>query len=161
MRRVPLLASIVAAGLILGMHPSWVSGQSDKIPSISARQYTGGSAKVTVTGAVKFDQEVPINTQASVSDGEMTWLQFGASGSEEPNALITYQPSEVGITVGRGKFITTAGNTSGEKPKCPGTVEVTGSLITGHYTCPGATTYDAATGKIATVDIDIRFTAKS
>jgi hypothetical protein len=113
MRRIPFLNSVAAAGLVLAAHASPAGGQSDKIPTISARQYVGGSAKVTVTGTVKIDQDVAINTQASISDGEMTWLQFGVSGSEAPNALITYQPGEVGITVGKGKFIATAGNITG------------------------------------------------
>jgi hypothetical protein len=101
---------------------------------------------VTVTGAV---------------DGEMTWLQFSVSGSEAPNALITYQPGEVGITVGKGKFIATAGNITGEEPKCSGNVEVTAGSISGHYTCPGVVSHDVATSKMGKVNIDIRFTAKS
>jgi hypothetical protein len=35
------------------------------------------------------------------------------------------------------------------------------SAISGHYTCPGLTSYDAATGKMGTVDIGIKFSAKS
>jgi hypothetical protein len=136
MCRTPLPPGIAVAGLILAAQASRAPGQTDKIPTISARQYVGGSAKVTVTWAAKIDQDVAINTQASISDGEMTWLQFGASGSEEPNALITY-PGEIGIT---------AGIMAGEKPKCSGTVEVTAKLISGHYTCPGAATHEAATG---------------
>ena len=65
------------------------AGQTGKTPTISARQYTGGSASVKVSGVVEIAAEVPLNTQASMSDGEMTWLQFGNSGSETPNALIT------------------------------------------------------------------------
>jgi hypothetical protein len=137
------------------------SGQTGKTPTITARQYTGGNATVNVRGVVEIAAEVPLNTQASISDGEMTWLQFGASGSETPNALITYSPYEVGVSVGKGKFIVTAGVMEGEKPQCSGSSEVKASEITGHYTCPGLTSYDAATGKMGKVDIEVRFSAKS
>ena len=159
MDRIPLLSSVVAAGLVLAASPA--SGQTGGTPTISSRQFVGGSAKVTVTGSVQIDQDVAINTQASLADGEMTWLQFGASGSEAPNALITYQPGEVGITVGRGKFLATAGNVTGEDPQCSGTVEVTGTSVSGHYTCLGVVSHDAATGKMGKVDIEIRFTSRS
>jgi hypothetical protein len=139
----------------------YAAGQTGKTPKVSARQFTGGSATVSVRGVVEIAAEVPLNTQASISDGEMTWLQYGASGSETPNALITYSPYEVGVSVGKGKFIVTAGVMEGEKPQCSGSSEVTGDAITGHYTCPGLTSYDAATGKMGKVDIDVRFTAKS
>jgi hypothetical protein len=128
---------------------------------VSARQYIGGSATVSVRGATEFSAEVPLNTQASMSDGEMTWLQYGASGSEVPNALITYSLYEVGVSAGKGKFGVTAGIMDGEKPQCSGSSEVTAGAISGHYTCPGLTSYDAATGEMGRVDIDIQFTAKS
>jgi hypothetical protein len=128
---------------------------------VSARQYTGGSVTVSVRGVVEISAEVPLNTQASISDGEMTWLQYGASGSATPNALITYSPYEVGVSVGKGKFIVTAGIMEGEKGQCSGATDVKPTVITGHYTCPGLTSYDAATGKMGTVDIEVRFDAKS
>jgi hypothetical protein len=161
MRRIPFLSSAVAAGLALAVVASPAGGQTGGVPTIRARQFVGGSAKVTVNGAVQIDQEVAINTQASFGDGEMTWLQFGASGSEEPNALITYQPGEVGITVGRGKFIATAGIVTGEDPQCSGKAEVTATSVSGHYTCVRVVSHDPATSKMGKVDIEIRFTAKS
>jgi hypothetical protein len=45
--------------------------------------FKSGGVKLTVTGSAKIDQEVPINPKASFGDGEMTWLRFGDSGSEE------------------------------------------------------------------------------
>jgi hypothetical protein len=150
--------STVAFLVCLASH---VAGQNGKTPTVSARQYTGGSATVSVHGVVEIAAEVPLNTQASISDGEMTWLQYGASGSAEPNALITYSPYEVGVSVGKGKFIVTAGIMEGEKGQCSGSTEVTGTLIKGHYTCPGMTSYDAGTGKMGKVDIEVRFSAAS
>ena len=55
-------------------------------------------------GTFTMDAEIPINAQASYSDGTMTWFQFGASGAAEPNSLITYGDNqEIGIQAGQGK----------------------------------------------------------
>ncbi len=151
---------IATAAFLVCLAPH-AAGQTGKTPTISARQYTAGSATVTVHGVVEIAAEVPLNTQASMSDGEMTWLQYGASGSETPNALITYSLYEVGVSVGKGTFVVTAGIMEGEKPQCTGSSEVTADMITGHYTCPGMTSHDAATGKMGKVDIEVRFSAKS
>jgi hypothetical protein len=161
MHRIRFSSSAAAAALALAAVASPALGQTGGFPTISARQYTGGSAKLTVKGAVQFEEEVAINTQASISDGEMTWLQFGASGAESPNALITYGNGEVGVSVGRGKFTVIAGNPPGETPQCAGKAEVTASSITAHYTCKGVTTYDSGSGKMGKVDIEVKFTAQS
>ena len=103
-----------------------------------------------------------INLQASYGDGEVTWLQFGASGSEAPNALITYgETKEIGITIGKGKLTVTGGIMPGEKSACSGKVEVTPKLLSGKYTCHSVSSYDPATAKQGTVDIEVTFTAKS
>jgi hypothetical protein len=131
-------------------------------PTISTRQFVDGSAKVVVTGAFTINEDVKINTKASFGDGESTWLQFGASGSEQPNALITYgDTKEIGITIGKGKLTATGGIIPGEKSDCSGKVEVTAKLISGKYTCHGVTSYNPATGKMSKVDIEVTFTAKS
>jgi hypothetical protein len=124
--------------------------------------YTDGSAQVVVTGTFSVEMDIPINKQASFSSGTMTWLQFGASGAAEPNALITYTDTkEIGITVSRGKMTVIGGITPGEPSECSGTVEVSPTLVAGHYTCRGVASYDPATGKMGKAYIDIRFTAKS
>jgi hypothetical protein len=38
---------------------------------------------------------------------------------------------------------------------------VTSALVSGHYTCAGVVSHDAATSKMGKVDIEVRFTAKS
>jgi hypothetical protein len=38
---------------------------------------------------------------------------------------------------------------------------VTETSVTGHYTCPGITSYDAGTRQMGEIDVEIRFTAKS
>jgi hypothetical protein len=161
MRRIPFLSSVVATGLCLAVLPSSVRGQGARPPAISERQFTGGSAKVTVTGSATIDQEIAINTQATYGDGGMTWLQFGASGSEEPKALITYgEDGEIGITVGKGKFVATGGIMPGEDSQCSGKVQVTGTPVSGEYSCAGVTSHDPATG-MGKVGIKVRFAAKS
>jgi hypothetical protein len=59
-----------------GRVPSPAGGQTGR-PAISERQFTGGSAKVTVTGSAKIDEDIAINTKASYGDGGMTWLHGG------------------------------------------------------------------------------------
>lgn len=160
MLRLPLLSGVVATCLILSL-PSPAGGQTSGFPDISARQYTGGEILVSVTGSATIEQEIPLNVPASISDGEVTWLQFGASGSPEPHALITYgQTKEIGISVGRGKWITTGGIIPGEKSECSGKVQVTATEVTGQYTCAGVVSHDPEDG-MGKVDITVRFTAKS
>jgi hypothetical protein len=153
--------SITGGAILLGALASPVSGQA-KPPKISARQFVSGSAKVTVSGSFSIDQDVQINTAASIGDGEMTWLQFGNSGSAAPNATITYgETGETGIVVASGKNQATGGIIVGEKSECSGTVQVTGTLVSGRYKCVGLTSYDQTTRKMAKVDVEVIFTARS
>ena len=91
-----------------------------------------------------------------MSDGEMTWLQFGDSGSAEPNMLLTVSPYEVGFGVAKGKAIATAGAAD-----CTGDMVVTGVSIIGKYSCKGVSSYDPSTGQMGKVDIEIKLTAQS
>jgi hypothetical protein len=160
-RRIPILSSVAAIGMCLALFPSPAGAQTDGPPPISERQFTGGSVKVRVTGAAEIDQEIAINTKASYADGGMTWLPFGISGSEAPEALITYgETGEIGISVGKGKLVATGGIIEGEKSQCAGKVQVSATLISGEYACTGVTSHDPATG-MGKVDIKVRFTAKS
>ncbi len=161
MRRIPLLAGIVVVGCALSLPGSPAAAQTDGFPTISGRQFTGGSATVTVTGSTQITQEIPLNTTASFGDGESPWLQFGASGSAEPNALITYgQTKEIGIIIGKGKFAVTGGIMPGEASECSGKASVTATLISGDYVCTGLVSKEAA-GGMGKVDVKVSFTAKS
>ena len=161
MRWIPVLFSLAGTGLAGALRVPSAEGQASPIPTISARQFTGGSAKVKVTGSSQIDAEVPINTQASISDGDHTWIQYGASGAPTPNALITVHDGELGFGVGKGKFTVTASIMEGGEAQCTGTTDVTPTVVSGHYTCPGIVSYDAATGTMGKVSIEISFTAKS
>ncbi len=142
----------IAAGVVGLIAVAMASG----VPKIGARGYVGGSAKVTVTGSFQVSADIPINQQASMSDGEMTWLQFGVSGAAEPNMLLTVSSYEVGFGVARGKAIATAG-----AEDCKGDMVVAERQINGKYSCKGVTSYDPSTGQMGTVDIEIQFTALS
>ena len=162
MRSTPVLIGFSAAAALTLADVSPGLAQKAAYPPISPRQFTSGSIEVTVTGSEKIKAEIPINKEASIGDGEMTWLQYGASGSESPNSLITFgQTGEVGVSVGRGKFGATAGVMPGEKPQCDGKTDVPPTLISGNYSCRGITSYDAKAGTMAKVDIVVRFTAQS
>ncbi|HJU73218.1 MAG TPA: hypothetical protein VJ717_05715 [Gemmatimonadaceae bacterium] len=154
----PLLVALAA--LTVSFTGSSAGAQA-VYPPISARQFVAGSATVVVTGSFSISGDVAINAKASFGDGEMTWLQFGNSGSAESNALLTFGDKEVGVTVARGKLIATAGVMAGEKPQCTGSTEVKPALVSGHYVCKGITSYDPGTGKMGTVNIEVRFTARS
>jgi hypothetical protein len=131
-----------------------------RVPKISGRSFAGGSAKVTVTGSFQIDADVAINTKASFGDSEMTWIQFGASGAAEPNALITYGDQGIGIIVGQGKNTATAEPAS-EDAACTGEVKVTASSVAGEYSCTGVVSYNPGTGKMGKINLTIRFTATS
>lgn len=161
MRWIPVLFSLAATGLAGALRVPSAEGQASPIPSISTRQFTGGSAKVKVTGSSQIDAEVPINTQASISDEGHVWIQYGASGAPTPNALITVHDGELGFGVGKGKLTVTAGIMEGGEAQCTGKTDVTPTLVLGHYTCPDIVSYDAATGTMGKVSIEISFTAKS
>ncbi len=131
-----------------------------QVPKISKRSFVEGSAKVTVTGSFGIDADIPINATGSFGDGEMTYIQFGASGGPEPEALITYGDQGIGIIVGLGKNSATA-EPLAETAVCSGDVKVTASSVAGHYTCTGVASYNPGTGKMGKVNIAIRFTARS
>ena len=67
-----LSRGVVATGLALAVVSSPAGGQTTGIPTTSTRQFTGGNAKVTVTGSVQVEPEAAINGKASYGDGEMT-----------------------------------------------------------------------------------------
>ena len=148
-----------ASGLAVIISP--VSAQV--FPKISGRSYIDGTAKVTVTGTFSINADIPINKQASFGDDEMTWIQFGVSGSAEPNALITYNAGskEIGILIGRGKQSATGGIMIGGESTCSGPTDVSAKLVSARYTCKGLTSYDSGTRQMGKVDIEIILTAKS
>ena len=148
--------SRLAALALLAIASACLAAAADaagKIPVISQRTYAAGSAHVVVTGSFKFTADIALNIPASFSDGEDTWLQYGASGSDTPNALFKVSPTEIGIIVAQGKPSATAGDT------CQGKLDVTAASVSGHYVCKGVTSYDPRSGQMGTVNIDISLAA--
>lgn len=124
------------------------------VPVISPRNYAGGQIIVKVSGTFEFDATIPLNQPASMSDGQMTWLQYGASGADTPNAGITVSTEEIGLAVSRGKQIATAGAAD-----CSGGMKVEPVVVSGKYKCADVTSYDPTTGAMGTVSFEIDFTA--
>jgi hypothetical protein len=142
---------------LLACASAWLAAAADaagKMPVISQRTYAAGSAHVVATGSFKFTADIALNIPASFSDGEDTWLQYGASGSDAPNALFKVSPTEIGIIFGQGKSTATAGNDT-----CQGKLDVTAASVSGHYVCKGVTSYDPRSGQMGTVNIDISLSA--
>jgi hypothetical protein len=136
--------------------PEFFDGPTTDVPTISSRYFTGGSARISVKGSFQIDADEPLNTAASFGDGEMTWIQFGASGSEEPNATVTFSDIEIGINVAKGRNVATA-----EASLCSGGSEVSATTVSGHYSCKDIDSYDPDTGNMGKVDIEIDFTSSS
>jgi hypothetical protein len=131
-------------------------GGGGDIPTISARSFTGGSAQVHVSGMFTIDQDIAINTAASYGAGDFTWLQYGDSGAETPNALITFGDGDSGALVGLGSVSAT-----GTSAECTWDVAVTDTSVSGTYSCTGVTGYNPDDGSTGTIDIEIAFTADS
>jgi hypothetical protein len=127
-----------------------------EIPVISARTYTTGHIQVNVSGHFDIDASPELNTQASISDGEYTWIQYGDSGSEAPNATVTIGQGDIGISVGVGRYVATGTSTD-----CSMTTDVTATRVSGHFMCPKITGYNQADGSMGDVTIEIDFDASS
>jgi hypothetical protein len=127
-----------------------------EIPVISARTYTTGRVRLSVNGHFDIDASPALDTQASVSDGGYTWIQYGASGSEAPNATVTIGNGDMGISVAVGRYVATATSTD-----CSMTTGVTATKVSGHFTCSKVTGYNQADGSMGDVAIEIEFEANS
>jgi hypothetical protein len=127
-----------------------------EIPVISARTYTTGHIQLNVSGHFDIDASPALDTQASVSDGGYTWIQYGASGLEAPNATVTIGNGDMGISVAVGRYVATATSTD-----CTMTTRVTAAKVSGHFKCPKVTGYNQADGSMGDVAIEIDFDASS
>lgn len=156
MRRSPFRVIGVATGMVAVLSASAADYPAGKVPVISARNFVAGSAKLTVAGSFKVSADVALDKPASIADEGMTWLQYGVSGSEAPNVLVTVSTYEVGVGVGLGKKTATVG-----AAECKGKMTVTPKLITGQYKCPGVASHEPPSLKLGKVDIEIEFSAQS
>jgi len=127
-----------------------------EIPVISARTYTTGHIQLSVSGHFDIEASPELDTQASISDGGYSWIQYGTSGSEAPNATVTIGNGDMGISVAVGRYIAT-----GTSTECSMTTNVTATKVTGHFTCPKVTGYNQADRSMGDVAIEIDFEATS
>ena len=126
------------------------------VPVISARTYATGHARLKVSGHFDIDASPGLDTKASISDGGYTWIQYGTSGSEAPNATVTIGNGDMGISVAVGRYVAT-----GTSTECTMTTEVTAAKVGGHFQCPKVTGYNQADGSMGDVTIEIDFEAGS
>ena len=126
------------------------------VPVISARTYATGHARLKVSGHFDIDASPGLDTKASISDGGYTWIQYGTSGSETPNATVTIGNGDMGISVAVGRHVAT-----GTSTECTMTTEVTAAKVGGHFQCPKVTGYNQADGSMGDVTIEIDFEASS
>jgi hypothetical protein len=128
----------------------------EEIPVISDRTYTVGHMQLRVSGFFDINASPALNTQASITSDGYTWIQYGASGEELPNATVTVGEGDMGISVAVGRYVAT-----GTTIECEITMEVTATRVSGHYSCPKVTGYNQADGSMGDVEIEVDFEATS
>ena len=109
-----------------------------------------------VSGFFDIDASPALDTKASISSGDYTWIQYGASGEAAPNATVTIGNGDIGISVAVGRFVAT-----GTTIECKITTDVTPAKVSGHYSCPKVTGYNQADRSMGDVKIEVDFEATS
>ncbi len=127
-----------------------------KVPVISARTYTAGDIKLKVSGFFEIDASPALNLPASISDGEYTWIQYGASGDAAPNATVTIGNGDMGISVAVGRYVAT-----GTSTECTMHTNVTEKTVSGHFSCPKVAGSNQADSSMGDVKIEVVFSASS
>jgi hypothetical protein len=128
----------------------------EEIAVISDRTYKVGHMQLTVSGFFDINANVALDTRASITSDGHTWIQFGASGEEPPNATVTVGGGDMGIGVAVGRYVAT-----GTTIECEITIDVTPTRISGHYSCPKVTGYNQADRSMGDVRIEVDFEATS
>lgn len=128
----------------------------EEIPVVSERTYKAGYMNLKVSGFFDINASPALDTVASISDGEYTWIQYGKSGEAPPAATVTIGNGDIGISVGVGRFVAT-----GTTIECEITTEVTPSKVSGHYSCPKVSGYNTDTRVMGDVKIEADFEATS
>ena len=126
------------------------------VPDVSARTYVTGRIQLNVTGHFSINASPALDTRASISDGDYTWIQFGDSAGAAPNATITIGNGDMGVSVAVGRYVAT-----GTSTECTMHTTVTPTTVTGHFTCPKVTGYNQADGSMGDVAIEVDFEANS
>lgn len=127
-----------------------------EVPVVSARTYTTGYMQLNVSGHFNIDARLELDTRASISDGGYTWIQYGTSGSDAPNATVTIGNGDIGISVAVGRNIAT-----GTSTECTMTTTVTDTKVSGRFECAKVTGYNQIDRGMGDVTIDVDFEASS
>lgn len=127
-----------------------------EIPDVSDRTYTAGYSQLKVSGHFDIDASPALDTVASITSGGYTWIQYGTSGSDTPNATVTIGSGDIGISVAVGRYVAT-----GTTTECTMTTTVTDTKVSGQFKCPKVTGYNQADGSMGDVTIEIDFEATS
>ncbi len=127
-----------------------------EVPVISDRTYTTGHMQLSVSGHFNIDASPALDTKASISSGDYTWIQYGASGEAAPNATVTIGSGDMGISVAVGRYIAT-----GTSTECTMTTNVTPTKVSGHFKCPKVTGYSQEDRSMGDVKIEVEFEANS
>jgi hypothetical protein len=134
-------------------------GTGGVIPVISARDYVGGSAPLTVSGSFGINSTIGLDPQSSFSDGVETTLSYGFN-DESGGVLLAFSHAEgsegLGLNVNFGSWMATY---MGEG--CAWDVNVTEQTLAGHVSCSDLPAMNAADGTTGTVDVELDFTADS
>ena len=128
----------------------------EEIPVISDRTYKVGYMQLRVSGFFDINASPALDTKASISSDGYTWIQYGASGEEPPNATVTVGEGDMGISIAVGRYVAT-----GTAIECEITMNVTATKVSGHYSCPKVTGYNQADGSMGDVKIEVDFEATS
>ena len=124
------------------------------IPVVSARTYVSGQMRIDVSGHFDIDGVIELDRVASISDGDYTWLQYGTSGGEAPNATVTIGGGDISVSVAVGRYVATATST-----QCEMETDVTPTTVAGHFTCPEVTGYNQEDRSMDNVAIEVEFDA--
>jgi hypothetical protein len=151
------ILTTLSAGLLFAL-PAPAAGQDNPFAQFGGEKYySGGSADVTVTGWIAFDEEIPLTPAPSYTSADgQTWIVYGDETSPAPHVIYTYGDYGYGLSVARDGRIAIA-----EFDMCEGGVEVTATTVVGEYVCPTVETVDRDTFALQQVSITIRFTAQT
>ncbi|HEX5766515.1 MAG TPA: hypothetical protein VFY27_13195 [Woeseiaceae bacterium] len=125
-----------------------------EVPVVSARTYVSGQMEIDVSGHFEIDGVMELDRVASISDGDYTWLQYGTSGGEAPNATVTIGGGDISVSVAVGRYVATATST-----ECEMETDVTPTSVTGHFNCPEVAGYNQDDRSMENVAIEVEFDA--
>ena len=100
-----------------------------KIPAISDRRFTSGSAQGQTAGDIAFDFDLAVDRDKAYAQDGLAWIAFGGPG--EPRAiLVSLDEPENSVAISEGSM--TVVGTGGQ---CQFAIAVTPELVEGDIDC--------------------------